>query len=518
MIQDEPATFSVEVLAFRGPGDRAALAASISEAFGIPTDAAQSLVAAAPVAVKHGADADTTRRLAKVLLGLGAEICIRNEQTGQERVHSTERAATASDTAAEAGAAAEPAAASPDETAEADGPAMAAPPAEASAAEIGATVDAAAEAGAGEAGMVAQPRAAAENELPDTPPSERGSDPEGPGLPGDSVRPPSTNDPVVLARAAELAALSGVRSRPLDHCAACNKRIEKGAVCAACGYCNRDSKRYCRKCEREVRVASDGLLRKPWVLAVAALLLMVAASAFYFIGVFAAGVVAALAVGAALILYGRRMDVRCVPCRRTVEAYKLRPAEKKALGSARRRWMLTSVLFALLAVAMAAPVLAARPALEIDSFGVGWTSTVPWSHRNLERRIVTVQSDWGPLRLVVRRALNDSFAVRGYFLMHTMLPESSNPRLGDAAVERLLSRAVEGAVAGAKVVRMDRVDAPGGQPALEARFTVGGGSGRARLLFVDRNMVLTAFVAAGDGGADDDGGKAFLDSLQQRTQ
>ena len=38
MTQDEPATFSVEVLAFRGPADRAALATSISEAFGIPTD------------------------------------------------------------------------------------------------------------------------------------------------------------------------------------------------------------------------------------------------------------------------------------------------------------------------------------------------------------------------------------------------------------------------------------------------------------------------------------------------
>src|ERR1041384_597517 len=101
MTQDDPATFSVEVLAFRGAADNAALAASISEAFGIPTDAAQTLVAAAPVAVKHGADADTTRRLARVLLGLGAEICIRNEQTGQERVHKNERAAMESDAAAE---------------------------------------------------------------------------------------------------------------------------------------------------------------------------------------------------------------------------------------------------------------------------------------------------------------------------------------------------------------------------------------------------------------------------------
>ncbi|MEJ7727779.1 MAG: hypothetical protein WKG00_01035 [Polyangiaceae bacterium] len=350
----------------------------------------------------------------------------------------------------------------------------------------------------------------------------RSSDPEGPPspklLPGDSMRPPSTNDPAVLARAAELAALSGVRSRPLDHCAACNKRIERGAVCAACGYCNRDSKRYCQKCEREVRVASDGTLRKPWVLVVATLLLAAAAAAFYFIGAFAAGVVAALSVGGALLVYGRRMAVRCVPCRRLVEPYKLRPAEKKVLGSARRRWVLTSVLFALLAVAMSAPVLAARPALEIDSFGVGWTSSVPWSHRNLERRVVTVQSDWGPLRLVVRRALNDSFTVRGYFLMHSILPESTNPRLGDAAVERLLARAVEGAIPGAKVLRVERVDAPRGESALEARFTLDGAPGRARLLLVERNVIISAFVAAGDGGADDGGGKAFLDSLEQRTQ
>src|SRR5262245_29367290 len=85
MPHEDPATFSVEVLAFPSAG--AELASSIADAFGIPSDDAQRLVASAPVAVKKGADADTTREIAKVLLQLGAEICIRNERTGEKKIH-----------------------------------------------------------------------------------------------------------------------------------------------------------------------------------------------------------------------------------------------------------------------------------------------------------------------------------------------------------------------------------------------------------------------------------------------
>jgi hypothetical protein len=479
MSHPDPTTFSVDVLAFPGAADEAQLASSIAAAFGIPDDDARRLVASAPVAVKKGADAETTREIAKVLLGLGAEICIRNERTGEERIHHSSSIP-------------------PD-------PISSLAP-----------------------GRPSRPPPSSQSRAPGAPshaPAARSDPPRPHGdRPRSSFPPPSEapDSAAILAAAARR-----ISSKPpaLDVCAACSRRIDKGEDCASCGWSNQHKRRSCRECHRDLSVVSDlwpgraaaGDLvrRKLPIVALPVLVLGCAAAALHFHGTYPAAMLLVLPLAIAFVIVGGATALRCVPCRRKVETFQLQLSERKQVSAARRRWFLAALLSSLVGVGMTAPLFAARSPLHVDSFGIGWTATTPWSHRTLERRTAVVQGQWGPARFTIHRALNPSFEVRGYYLLHTMLPEKADPGGDPAAFEALLQRAVDAAAPGAKLGPTEVVQVAAGRArdgALAGTLDGRPIAGRARALVVERDVVVVMFVS--DAGAPAaTAGLSFLESL-----
>jgi hypothetical protein len=222
-----------------------------------------------------------------------------------------------------------------------------------------------------------------------------------------------------------------------------------------------------------------------------------------------------LPLAIAFVIVSGTTALRCVPCRRKVEAFQLQLSERKQVSAARRRWFLAAVLGSVVGVGLAAPLFAARSQLHVDSFGIGWTATTPWSHRTLERRTVIVHGHWGPARFTTHRALNPSFEVRGYYLLHTMLPEKADPGADHAAFEALLQRAVDAAAPGAKLAPTEIVQVAAGRAregALTGTLDGRPIAGRARALVVERDVVVAMFVS--DAGAPSaTAGLSFLDSL-----
>ncbi len=109
---DLETSFTVEVLRFREGADPEALAESVSSFFGISLEEGRRLVSKAPIRVKRGASPEITQRLVKQLRKLGAEVLVRNEQTGEERTYAL-KDAPPSQPAAPEPAAPEPAASEP---------------------------------------------------------------------------------------------------------------------------------------------------------------------------------------------------------------------------------------------------------------------------------------------------------------------------------------------------------------------------------------------------------------------
>ena len=87
MTEPEEPTFSLIVLSFTKAEGDAGLIRALCEAFKFGPEDARAIVQGLPLRVKRGADRATTRHLAGQLLGMGAELCITNEQTGVEKLY-----------------------------------------------------------------------------------------------------------------------------------------------------------------------------------------------------------------------------------------------------------------------------------------------------------------------------------------------------------------------------------------------------------------------------------------------
>ncbi|MEO7330620.1 MAG: hypothetical protein ABI193_18745 [Minicystis sp.] len=87
MTEPEEPTFSLIVLSFTKAADDAGLTRALCEAFKFDVEEARDIIQGVPLRVKRAADRATTRQLAGQLLGMGAELCIQNEQTGVEKLY-----------------------------------------------------------------------------------------------------------------------------------------------------------------------------------------------------------------------------------------------------------------------------------------------------------------------------------------------------------------------------------------------------------------------------------------------
>src|SRR5262245_23286490 len=83
-------SFSVEVLGFPRAADPEAVVRAVGASFRIPLEEARRLVQQAPITVKRGAPPSATQVLVNQLLELGADVSVRNDQTGVEKTYRVE--------------------------------------------------------------------------------------------------------------------------------------------------------------------------------------------------------------------------------------------------------------------------------------------------------------------------------------------------------------------------------------------------------------------------------------------
>lgn len=441
----EPTTtsFTLELRGFPGALDHATLAGDVARVFGLAEDDALALIGSAPVVVKRHAPADAARAIARSLVALGAEVIVRNEASGEAKVHR------------------------PTSTG-------------------------------------ARPAFGARRNTPAPAASERV------GAAG-SVRPPLAASTVTRTPAPIPAPDSG------NVCGACARPVDRGENCPSCGWHDGDLARYCPKCRRRMLVGADTLARRGLLVAWGVLTLAGAAATFYALGLLHALAAATALVAPLGIRDGRAAALRCPPCGSRLEAGALHRVERTLIAAYKRRRYLASSLLVLIAVALATPSFATTPDLHVDSFGVGWTASLPATHRDIEKLVLTMSGDGGPLRLVARRASNPRLPVQTLLIMLVSLPERDARPIEHPSYDRWLGRALDTAVGGAPSIEKSHIVTSPLGPGREAKFeaTVEGKpvSGRLRAFVNEQNLVMVAFVARGEGGADDPTGISFLESL-----
>lgn len=346
-------TFSVGVLGFPGAGDREQLVADIAASFGIASEDAARLVDSAPVVVKRGVAADSTKALVKQLLELGADVSVRNDATGAEKRYLQEQVAPTE----QAEVAAEPT--------DREKAMSGAPPPLSGAAALAAAMLAR---GGG------PPKAKSIPPPPDT------------GVAPDEI-PPVTAPPVI-----------GLETqKSLEMCGSCQRPVEQGEVCTRCGWHNAKKKRVCRSCKGELELTGIGAVPKG-LIALAVLVGVAGAAGATFLGgplLAPAPLIAAVAI--VFFAAGARVDVRCSKCKTPVGIDRLQEKERVPYKLARVKLFAAGA--ALLLPPLGLPVVASysAPVLEGSSFGIGWKLPVPRTHRDLYRETHPIRVPDGPM-------------------------------------------------------------------------------------------------------------------------
>ena len=94
----------------------------------------------------------------------------------------------------------------------------------------------------------------------------------------------------------------------LDFCGSCNRPLEKGDVCARCGWSNAEKVRHCRTCKRKLVLVSGVTRRKSVVVLLGLASVVIAAGVFLLFGPYIA--FSALGVCGGLVFVGDAASLR----------------------------------------------------------------------------------------------------------------------------------------------------------------------------------------------------------------
>lgn len=521
-------TFSVEVLTFSSGPEDEILVRSVSDAFGIGFEDALGIVQRAPIRVKRGADGAMTKQLVGQLMTLGADVRIRNEQTGDEKTYKASLSGAAS---------IPPVAISSPMPLTSVFPR----PAKDSARITGdpgpdsspissllrpgvplvhaVTIKTSPEGTAGENDdRISEPGPPSPVRAADRRASSPGVDrqPSSPGVNRQPSLPGVTRQPSNPGgdRISEPLPISQSKQPDIAMCASCSRRTEKGSNCAFCGWSNIDSKRYCRQCKKPIIAASSWTSSQAGGILIAAL--AAGAVGLWFFGALGGAAAVSLVVGAGIAANGAFTSYRCAPCKLSInEALTLDSREERALRRARSKYYVFGAFFVVLSVGLLVPLTRSTSML-IDSFDVAWRATPPRTHTKIENKLFTVKTDLGSLRLVTRVSDNPRLSIRTYLLGQIALPTGFATKLDDAGLERVMRQAIEAAVPGSKVGPSEplrRHDVPGRQGTFEATIDGQAMTGKARVHYFNDEIVLLLFTATSAEAAADSSGTDYLDSL-----
>lgn len=558
-MSDPAASFTIEVMGFPGDADPEAIAASLAEFFGIPVEDARRLVRKVPVRVKRRASAGVAQQLVRQLRKLGADVLVRNEQTGEERAYRAADAPIARPGEPEP----EPlhAVAPPEDTLESED--ANAPPETRPRVEVvvpgargvltgvPAAIDPdgpASSPGAGgpasgPGGPASLPEVApVSGPLPAAPRAPAASAPgrlrtpmslpfgearsSSPSLPGEarSSSPSSPGD----GRASDQVAVPKISLPPpsqpfgsvpppsrasLAYCGSCKGPIEKGEICQRCGWNTAEKQRHCRQCKKKLALVSN-VSRSPVLLAaIAAGSIAMGAAALVLFGALAG--LGALLFGVALGFLGDGLTLRwaCKSCTVAVYSERLQKEEEARVGAARRRSIAIAAAGGVAAIALVALPAGAKRTLAASSFGVGWSVEVPSTHGHVDSEVTMLKVPAGTKRARVQWAEKTFFSGRTYFLINMQYSYPSGPADPDkpglqATIEQVVATVFSGSLGAAP--------APAGE-SLEASFT---GtfhgkpvSGRLRGTQYEHDMLIVAVTSGSASDLQDESVTAYLSNV-----
>jgi hypothetical protein len=353
-------TFTVEVQGFPHAADPAELVAQVSVFFGIPHEQAQQMVAQTPIRVKRNAPPAAAQVLVGQLLELGADVCVRNEQTGDEMAYSAGERPAAPPTPASGAIPSAPISSSP------------ASPSPQTPGVPGMPLTGA---GALAAAMAARK---AKRDAPDSGASSVPAPPV-PFVPLSSAPPPDPLSPSIAPTASD--SPEPAPQALLAPCPACTRPTEKGGICGRCGWDQATKSRVCRQCQGKLELTSAPRLRRGLAISAIVGALVPGMGLFALYGAFGPILPIALAVGGVLLWDGLTTRYRCAKCNLDVGADRLQKKERNAILAVRSKSILTAAL--LFAGGLATPLFYdySTPQISLSSFGIGCTVQLPRSYQ-----------------------------------------------------------------------------------------------------------------------------------------
>lgn len=527
-------TFTVEVLGFPSDADPEALAGSVAEFFGIPIEEGRRLVKKRPIRVKRNAPAAVAQQLVKQLRRLGADVLVRNEQTGEERAYHAKGAKSGSkDKDAEPTSSREsvpdgsagplprvvPSIAPPSTRIDEEDlipPAPAVPPEDTLVSEDG---DAPPEpapsveviSGPREA-PISEPRAPVSSE-PGEPASAPGPRPSSPrsqiaSEPGER---PSSDREIEPARGSSPSSPKGGPSLPppaapivglppptqgkLDFCGSCNRPLEKGDVCARCGWSNGEKVRHCRTCKKKLVLVSGVTRRTSVVVLLGVLAVAVAAGVFFVFGPFVA--LSAFGLCGAFVFVGDALSLRyaCKTCTVAVYTERLQKEETDRIGVAKRKAFALAGACGVVAIGLFAGSSSSARTISDAGYGFAWTLSVPGTHSRVTSEVTQISLPAGAKRMRVQRAERPYLGGPVYFLTHVQYTyPAGSAELDKPALVALAKQTIEAYFGGRVAGSID-----GAGESVQASFT---GtfqnrsiSGRLRATQYEHDMVVVAVVS-----------------------
>lgn len=556
-------SFTVEVLGFPADADPEQLAASVAEFFGIPLEEGRRLVKKRPIRVKRNAPASVAQQLVKQLRRLGADVLVRNEQTGEERAYHAKGAKsgakdkdgepTSSRESVPDGSAgpaprvvpsiAPPSSRAEDEAAEEalaegapepledtlnseDGDAPKEPvpsvevvsaPREAPVSEPRATPTSgprapiSSEPGEPSSGPVpSSPRARAASEPGDRAPADRESgDPARASSPttgrasGASLPPPS----------APIVGLPQASTGKLDFCGSCNRPLEKGDVCTRCGWSNGEKVRHCRTCKKKLVLVSGVTRRKTVVVLLGVASLVVAAGVYVLFGPFLA--FSALGVCGALVFVGDAASLRyaCKTCTVAVYTERLQKEETARIGVAKRKAFALAGACGVLAIGLFAGSSSSARSISDTSYGFAWTLAVPGTHSRLTSEVTPIALPAGSKRMRVQYAERPYLGGPTYFLTHVQYTyPAGSAELDKPALIALAKQTIEGYFAG-RVNGSIESAGDSVQASFTGTFHNRAITGRLRATQYEHDMVIVAAVSPNPADLQESSVEQLLGSL-----
>jgi hypothetical protein len=201
----------------------------------------------------------------------------------------------------------------------------------------------------------------------------------------------------------------------IEFCGSCNRHVEKGDLCARCGWNNAEKHRHCRQCKKKLSLVSIATRSVAATALFSAAALAIGAAVGVLFGV-VAGISAAVLCGA-LVIVADALTLRyaCKTCTVTVYAERLQKEETVRIGTAKRKGLALAGVAGVVAIGLFAGSGASSHAIADSSYGIAWKLAVPGTHSRIADEVAQITVPSGSKRVRVQFAERPYLGGATYF-------------------------------------------------------------------------------------------------------